>query len=468
MVMGKIMKQKFISSLLVLTIIALAPLCQAGIVAYWSFDDGSGGTASDSSGNGYHGTLNGSPAWVVGRIGGALQFDGADDYISTGQSLLNNLSEFTLACWINADAYTNKVGFVGQNDCIEFGFNSSDLRCWNTSVNGRVTGAWTLGTGTWHHVAVTGNSSGMRLYIDGEFFAGPSSSPGGGNYGSSGYTLKIGGGGIWDTSGNFFDGIMDEVYIYDHALTQPEIYNLFYDAEPKALNPTPADNSNHIDPNAMITWGVAGATNPSFEISIGTDPNCDDVLVDHNTALDMNYTPSPGLLGLATKYYWRVDVHEDGNEFTGDVWSFTTGGKATNPVPTDGEPNVSPIADVSWTGDSMIASYDVYFAEVNDSLVFVDNYIDPNTTMENLAYAIGLQIVDGSTTYQWRVDTRNSGGSLIATGDVWIFTTKELNCEDIIQLGYKKTADMNNDCQIDMADLAILAGQWMLYYDPNE
>lgn len=458
------MKHKLIIFILILIVISLTQVSRADLVAYWAFDDGPGSSiANDSSGNEYHGTLQGSPTWVTGRIGGALQFDGVNDYVSTGQSLLNNLSEFTLACWVRADVYTNKVGFVGQNDCIEFGFNANDLRCWNLNVDDKVTIAWPHGTGSWHHVAVAGNSSGMTLYIDGRYSAGPSEIPGG-NYGSSPDTVKIGGE-IWDPLGGFFDGILDEVRIYDHALSQAEIEELY--TEPTLFSPAPVDGDDHIDPCAIMSWSVAGAADPTFEISIGTDSNCNDVLVDHSTGSDMHYTPSPGLLGYVATYYWRVDVHNDGSEYIGDVWSFTTGGKATDPMPESGQTNVEPAGNVSWAGDDTIASHNVYFAEISGSLELVGNYADTTVSMEALAASIGLDILDSNTTYKWRVDTYESEGSLIATGDLWTFTVKEYSCQDLIQLGIKKPADMNNDCQVNMLDLAILAQQWTLSYEPN-
>ncbi len=421
---NRMKEMKSFSFKMIIILAVLSSVCSAGLVAHWAFDEGSGSTAGDSSGNDYTGMLNGSPAWVAGKVGGALRFDGSNDYVSTSQSLLNNLSEFTLACWVNADVYTNKVGFVGQNDCTEFGFNGSDLRCWNTSVNGRVTGTWTHGTGSWHHVAVTGDSSGMNLYIDGKFFAGPSAAPGG-NFGSSSDPVRIGGGGIWGPSGDYFDGIIDEVYIYDHALSQTEIEALYNGTEPRVINQVPVNGSGHIDPNGMMSWGVANATTPTFEISIGTDANCDDVLLDHNTVSDMNYTPAPGLLDVAAKYYWRVDVHQDGNEYVGNVLSFTTAGKVSDPTPGDDETDVSPVGNVSWTGDSLTASYDVYFAEMGQSLTFVGNYVDANVSKVALAQAIGIGILQSNTEYEWRVDTRDSGDTLLATGYLWSFTVEE-------------------------------------------
>src|SRR3989344_3676813 len=64
---------------------SLFPQTQAqtsGLVGYWTFDEGTGATASDSSGNNNTGTLTNGPTWTTGKIGQALSFDGVDDYVN--------------------------------------------------------------------------------------------------------------------------------------------------------------------------------------------------------------------------------------------------------------------------------------------------------------------------------------------------------------------------------------------------
>src|SRR3989338_7429030 len=77
----------------------------SGLAGHWKFDEGSGTTAGDSSGNNNAGTLTNSPPGVSGadaKIGaGALQFDGVDDYVNLGSpSSLDNLASSTVAAWI--------------------------------------------------------------------------------------------------------------------------------------------------------------------------------------------------------------------------------------------------------------------------------------------------------------------------------------------------------------------------------
>ncbi|MFQ6077473.1 MAG: LamG-like jellyroll fold domain-containing protein, partial [Candidatus Bathyarchaeia archaeon] len=77
-----------------------------GLVAYWKFDEGKGGTAHDATINRNNGTLNG-PIWVEGRYNFALQFDGLDDYIRVAHAdSLDLPDQFTIAAWVKLD----KVG----------------------------------------------------------------------------------------------------------------------------------------------------------------------------------------------------------------------------------------------------------------------------------------------------------------------------------------------------------------------
>jgi len=64
-----------------LALTSTASAADPSLVGWWRLDDGSGDTALDSSDYGNHGTLNGGPQWVAGKLGGALQLDGVDDFV---------------------------------------------------------------------------------------------------------------------------------------------------------------------------------------------------------------------------------------------------------------------------------------------------------------------------------------------------------------------------------------------------
>ena len=77
-----------------IALIANAAAPTAGLVGYWLFNEGSGTTVQDSSGNSNTGTLVNGPIWVTGRYGPGLNFDGVNDYVDVGSGFsLDNLKQ---------------------------------------------------------------------------------------------------------------------------------------------------------------------------------------------------------------------------------------------------------------------------------------------------------------------------------------------------------------------------------------
>ena len=107
-------------------------------VGIWLFDEGKGGVATDISGEGNDGELVKSPAWVKGKFGMALEFDGKASCVSTEQKLLDSLEEFTIITWVQTgDVNANRIGLVGQNDSPEFGFiDPNSVNLWTPTAGG--------------------------------------------------------------------------------------------------------------------------------------------------------------------------------------------------------------------------------------------------------------------------------------------------------------------------------------------
>jgi hypothetical protein len=201
-------------------------LSASGLVAYYRMNEGSAGTAANSSANttGIDGTLHG-PTWVSSPVqfaGNALSFDGTDDIVTTPLSI-SGLGAFTLEGWIYPKIAGNSIAFFGQNDAIEFGFgNASTITGWSangSSVSWAFDGT-TFPLNTWHHVAYVGNGTTLSLYVDGQLKATGGTTTA--NYGVSGDKFNIGAS-VWDIADNKFSGIIDEVRVWNVARTQTEI-----------------------------------------------------------------------------------------------------------------------------------------------------------------------------------------------------------------------------------------------------
>src|SRR3989442_11300382 len=121
-----------------------------------------------------------------------------------------------MAGWIRpTGTQASQTGLFGQNDAIEFGFiDGTTIELW-TPV-GQIDTAYPFANNEWHHVAAVGTGQALELYYDGNLAAtspGPVSS-----YGASGFDYNIGGGGVFDSTGNPFLGQIDEVAVWDRAL----------------------------------------------------------------------------------------------------------------------------------------------------------------------------------------------------------------------------------------------------------
>jgi hypothetical protein len=194
----------------------------ANLVASYAFEN----NLQDGSGHGNNGDPCSAPVYVAGKVGSkSLEFDGVNDAVVTHRSLLNNVTQFTLAGWVSAvNADASRVGLFGQNDCIEFGFDSGDIMAW-TSGGGQASRAWGFANNTWHHVAAVGDGTTVKVYVDGEIVASGGTAVSA-DYGTSTYGFSIGGSGVWDSTGNWFEGQLDEVRVYSRALSQAEIGSL--------------------------------------------------------------------------------------------------------------------------------------------------------------------------------------------------------------------------------------------------
>ena len=84
----------------------------AGLVAAYSFDEGAGAVANDSSGNGHDGAITGG-AWTSGRNGSGLELDGTDDHVALGSLGTFYDSGFTLEAWVKKQGTKNDVTVLG-------------------------------------------------------------------------------------------------------------------------------------------------------------------------------------------------------------------------------------------------------------------------------------------------------------------------------------------------------------------
>ena len=220
-----------------------APLIHAqlpldGVVSYWSFDEGSiaGGTVKDILGKNA-GELDGNPKSVPGKVGRALEFNGENFVHIPGTASLEfaGAEEMSVVAWVNADSDSPVKGVVAG--CCGTIVAQRDINGWALRFDGRnagqemefiVTPGWqgdggfgaaAFKKGEWHHMVGIVNKKKMQLYVDGELeteqnYNGPMT--------TGGSETEIG-----KASDGGFVGIIDEVMIYNKALSANEVEQIF-------------------------------------------------------------------------------------------------------------------------------------------------------------------------------------------------------------------------------------------------
>jgi len=203
-----------------------------GLIGYWGFDEGSGSIARDTSGSGYNGIVS-AAAWTAGKVNSALSFNGAASGVTTPGVLLDNT--LSISAWVNpavmtqtaysriAETQYDRGFFLGMNafgtayKFIVYGGLGATGTCgagYGCAEGGTVTAGW-------HLVTATFDGSKGRLYLDGalvatDTFTAPL---------NTNYPLNIGH--YFAANGFGWNGVIDEVRLYNRALSAAEIAQLY-------------------------------------------------------------------------------------------------------------------------------------------------------------------------------------------------------------------------------------------------
>ena len=198
-----------------------------GLVASYGFNESSGSTTADSSGNGNTGTILSATRITTGKFGRALAFNGLNTWVTINNaSVLSMNSSLTLEAWV----YPNVTSLGWRTIIAKEGVSSLDYYLYASNKHGNypagginngteqdIYGTTAIPINQWTHLALTYNGSVEKYYMNGNLVS-TVIAPGG--IKTSGGRLRIGGNNIY---GEYFIGWIDEVKIYDTALTQNQI-----------------------------------------------------------------------------------------------------------------------------------------------------------------------------------------------------------------------------------------------------
>ncbi len=271
---------------------------KSGLVGYWNFNDGAGAKAGDISGNGNTATLVGSPSWITGKLGKALNFNGSTNYATAGSSSSLNLSDtITISVWVKSPDWHPTASWRAIVDKSSYGIyvwpSSNILRFQLVlATTGIVTvDSGVLNTNQWYHVVGTydknAGANNFKIYVNGVLHDSSTQS----NSIVAGNALNIG---LY--SGSYFNGIMDDLRIYNRALSVAEIQQLY------KQNATQVNTSQ----NNFLTNGLVGLW--SFngkDMNWGTNKALDRSGNGNDGRLmNMSTTssPTPGKIGSALNF----------------------------------------------------------------------------------------------------------------------------------------------------------------------
>ena len=395
-----------------------------GLIGWWKMDEVSGTVAADSSGNGNDGTVVGGAQWVSGYIDGAIDFDGDDDYIDCGHDpVFNTAGEMTVATWLTVRSVPTAWASVVAKGEYSWRLSCENLQpmfhfgitIWS-ATNPSIAGGTAVGFNEWHHVAGTYDGANINVYLDGSLDGTiATTSP----IGVNAANVLIGENP--EAAGRNWDGMIDDVRIYNRALSQAELGELM-PRQLKATLPNPADKSALTGVAGIELSWTAGETASRHHLYIGE--SYEDVAngtgdTDIGVLTETSYDGYNWEVGKT--YYWRVaEVTSNGNVIhPGDVWSFTILPLvATEPIPDDGAIYVNTDIMLKWTAGAGSTQHHVYFNE-NEAAVSNRQAAADMGTVGDPNYSPGL--LEYNKTYYWLVDEYD--GTDTHLGDVWSFTT---------------------------------------------
>ena len=374
------------------------------LVGHWTMDDNAANAAVVDSAGSKNGILYSGFGLTENtdlhhrpdcREGwGALAFDGTNDYVEiTGYKGITGTASRTCTTWIKSQPQRITM------EILCWGGNAAGGEKWTIRVSetgtlrAEVSGGYIIGTtpindGSWHHIAVVLYDDGSadiaeaQLYVDGQLETNVVKDDQSINTASA-QDVSIG---VYLSGTRFFAGLIDDVRIYDYALSAQEIYHIGYPAH--AWAPSPGDGEFNLGLDSSLSWSAGENSPVSHDVYFGTSESA-----------------------VTNARRFAGDIDGDGSVDTTDL-SIFAGQWLTDP----GGVNQSADRDCSGTVD-----FSDFAAVANDWQKAPDpNYVGNRTDPD---YNPGT--LSANTDYFWRVDELNACGQFSPSkGKTWSFSTK--------------------------------------------
>jgi hypothetical protein len=343
------------------TTIPAISIVDPNLVGWWKLDEGSGTTALDWSGHDNHATLVDGPQWVEGYFGGALEFSGSN--YATMDPVADDIkgNDITLSGWVkttdthglwlscNTGSRANvALWSIDNGQATMYDGSESAYEGYSDTV---------VSDGEWHMLTYVRSGPTGYIYVDGFL---ENTHAAGYSFGATDlWSIAM----EWDSggAGDFLAGIVDDVRIYDMAMTAEGVKQIMRGDLLAAWDPSPGNNStSDVVRAASVSWSP-GDSASQHAVYFGTDRDAvsgadtsDTTGVFRGLQAGASYTPPEGVESAGGPYYWRVDEQNaDGIVTRGNVWTFLVADyilvedfEPYNDIP-DGEPG-SNLVYVMW------------------------------------------------------------------------------------------------------------------------
>jgi autotransporter-associated beta strand protein len=415
------------------TVSALTPLGESGngneaavsvlpqLIAYYKFNESSGTSAADASGNGQAATLNGTTWTVSGHSNNAVSLSGGSQYVTLPNNITTNLTgDFTIATWVNLNATTmwTRIFDFGVGNVPASGAPSTPVRYMfltpesgsgtvrfsiTTGGNGaeqQINGASALPASGWHHVAVTLAGTTSSIYVDGALSGTGTVTISPSQMGSTTQNW-IGRSQFSNYPNNdpYLNGLVDDFRIYNGALSAAQVTALAvsYPVQPPAptnVVATPV-SANQIN----LMWSPAiGATNYYVKRSLVSGGPYTTV----SMPLTVTNFSDTGLTG-GTTYYYVIAAANDGGWTNSAEVNATTLTAPPAPASLTVVAGLSGAINLSWPASAGATSYNIKRANFSGG-----PYTVIATGFTSTGYTnTGLY---GQATYYYVVSASNANG----------------------------------------------------------
>ena len=257
-----------------------------GLLALWLCDEGSGGTVADASGNGMHAEIvdrNGVPAWDDGRFGGGIRFDQAG-WVDTIEPVVIDTRGFTMGCWVKPGdeqkAFTNIMSSHQEppQRGVSFEHANLELNTYYVPVGADMGGRhdwlrcgslthpspphsgprpFELRADEWQHIVAVRADDGRTLqpYLDGHALPVDTECDSDGSVRAATSRFRLG---DWVLGNRAWNGVIDEAFVFNRALTEAEVKSLYEDGWQAALKADTRVGGTHVSPQNNLVTAWAG------------------------------------------------------------------------------------------------------------------------------------------------------------------------------------------------------------------